>query len=86
MAQEVESAISEKEVAQRLGVSTRTVQRWRWSEEGPPYLKYPSGTVRYDWSDVAEWKRNHRRFHTTPEDREAWHEAQDTIAAREEGE
>ena len=36
-----------KEVADRLGVSQRTLERWRIAGEGPPYVSITRSTVRY---------------------------------------
>lgn len=53
--------MTEQQVADELGVSARTLQRWRYyGAAGPAYHVYPTGTVRYDRADVAEWKRRRR--------------------------
>ncbi len=47
--------LREREVAGILGVSVRTLQQWRRSGDGPPFLKLSQkkrGMVRYDPADV----------------------------------
>ena len=41
-----EPLLGERETARLLGISPRTLQRWRWAGGGPPYLKI-GGRVRY---------------------------------------
>jgi predicted DNA-binding transcriptional regulator AlpA len=53
------------QVADRLGVSSTTVRKWRMSGDGPPWLKLPGGTVRYDPGTLAEWIESRRRESTT---------------------
>jgi hypothetical protein len=46
---------NEETVANRLNVSVRTLQKWRWQGKGPRYIKLGAGTfgaVRYRQSDV----------------------------------
>lgn len=38
--------LSEHELAEKWGISHRTLQRWRWLNQGPNYLKI-GGRVRY---------------------------------------
>lgn len=38
--------LSEKALARKWGISHRTLQRWRWLNQGPTYLKI-GGRVRY---------------------------------------
>ncbi len=47
--------LTEREVAERLGVSPRTVRRWR-SRGLLPFAKI-AGTVRIRWSDVDQASR-----------------------------
>ena len=52
--------LTEAEVARRLGVHPRTIQRWRSEEKFPiPRLRLP-GHVRYLESDVAKWLKGAR--------------------------
>ena len=49
----------ERWLAESLSVSRRTVQAWRQRGAGPPYLRLPSGAVRYRVRDVALWLSDH---------------------------
>ena len=55
----------ERDVADRLKVSPETVRRWRVEGSGPPFLKLPSGAVRYDPEEVEAWEAEHRRKSTS---------------------
>jgi predicted site-specific integrase-resolvase len=44
----------EKREAERLGVSVRTLQQWRRTGDGPPYVKMGSA-VRYNPEAVDDW-------------------------------
>ena len=61
--------LNEREVADILGISVRTVQEWRQSGEGPPFLKLTSrkrGMVRYDPYDLRAYVHK-RRVQSTAE-------------------
>lgn len=45
----------EDELSERLRISVRTLQRWRWKGKGPNYLKL-GGRVVYRISDVEAWE------------------------------
>jgi len=47
--------LPEKCVANRWGISSRTLQRWRWLGLGPPYMKI-GGRVRYSLLGVMEFE------------------------------
>ena len=51
--------LTEKQVAERLRVSVRTVQAWRHKRRGPRYFKLSpgrGGRVRYRESDIAVYE------------------------------
>lgn len=51
-----EAMLTSKEVAERLGITLNTLQKWRNRGVGPKYYKYGganSAMVRYKESDVA---------------------------------
>ena len=50
--------------AEMIGISHKTMEKWRWQGGGPPYIKMGGG-VRYDPSDLEEWVRTRRRRHTS---------------------
>lgn len=53
--------LSQDAVAELLGVTVRTVERWREEGSGPPFVKIGRG-VRYDERDLIAWlaERRHR--------------------------
>ena len=51
--------LSETELANRWGVSPKSLQRWRIEKRGPAYLKF-SKSVRYSIEDVLTYERDHR--------------------------
>ncbi|MCG3039176.1 helix-turn-helix domain-containing protein [Streptomyces sp. S1A] len=51
--------LTEGQLAERLGVSVRTLQRWRWQKTGPRYYKLSpgrGGRVRYRLADVERYE------------------------------
>jgi len=57
---EVEPAfLTQAEVAVLLGVPERTLEGWRLTKSGPPWLKL-SRHVKYDRDDVLAWAREQR--------------------------
>ncbi len=50
--------------AARLGVETTTLQNWRWSGDGPRYVKV-GRLVRYRLSDLADWLDQQTRTSTS---------------------
>lgn len=54
----------QSQLARRLGVTVRTLERWRTEGEGPPFLKVGRG-VRYDEADLAAWLAERRRRSTS---------------------
>ncbi len=45
--------LDEREAAEMLGVSHRTLQGWRRRKVGPPFVKVASHVIRYRQTDVA---------------------------------
>jgi predicted site-specific integrase-resolvase len=41
-------------VAAQLGVTTKTLARWRVSGKGPRFVKLQSGGIRYDAKDIED--------------------------------
>ena len=57
---EVEPAfLTQAEVAVLLGVPERTLEGWRLTKSGPPWLKL-GRHVKYDRDDVLAWAREQR--------------------------
>lgn len=56
-----EVCLSQIELAARWKISQRTLERWRWAQEGPRYLKL-GGRVIYRLSDVEAFEREVQSF------------------------
>ena len=57
-AKSLEPLLHEGEAAKILNVSIARLQRWRWEEAGPRYIRVsgkPTGAVRYRLSDLEEY-------------------------------
>lgn len=46
-----------KALAERLGVSVKTLERWRLHGEGPPFVRVSRKVIRYRASDVDAFIR-----------------------------
>lgn len=51
--------LSQVELAQRWTISPRTLERWRWTGEGPVFLKL-GGRVVYRLQDVEAYELDNR--------------------------
>ena len=47
--------MSQKEAANMLGFSTRTLERWRWEGGGPPFVAISARCIRYRQADLEKW-------------------------------
>ena len=56
--------ITQAELARRWSISPRTLERWRWTGEGPRFVKL-GGRVVYRLEDVEEYEREQIRASTT---------------------
>lgn len=56
--------LSERDTAQLLTVSTRTLQRWRLEGGGPAFVKLTGARVGYMRADLDVWLAS-RRFEST---------------------
>ncbi|MGH3426018.1 MAG: helix-turn-helix transcriptional regulator [Mycobacteriales bacterium] len=54
----------EREVAELLGCSIRTLQGWRWRGGGPPFIRV-GRSVRYDPSGLRAWVGAQTRRNTS---------------------
>lgn len=57
--------LTEKEVADYLGFSIRTVQKWRLIGSGPPFIRASTRAVRYRYSDLKQWLETRVRNSTS---------------------
>lgn len=55
---------SQHELARRWVISPRTLERWRWTGEGPRYLKL-NGRIAYRLSDVEAFEEARLHESTT---------------------
>lgn len=51
-----ETHLNQIELAERWRISPRTLERWRWSGDGPKFLKV-GGRVVYRLADIEEYER-----------------------------
>jgi len=58
--------LTEKQVADMLCHSVRTIQKWRVTGHGPRFLKI-NRSVRYLFADVVKWAMARRVTHTSQE-------------------
>jgi len=56
--------LSQFELAKRWRLSPRTLERWRWTGEGPSFLKI-GGRVAYRIADVEAWEAERLRSATS---------------------
>ena len=56
--------LNQTELAGRWNISPRTLERWRWSGDGPTYIKI-GGRVVYRLEDVEAFERDQLRTSTS---------------------
>jgi predicted DNA-binding transcriptional regulator AlpA len=61
---ELPRLLTPQEVADMLGLTERTLERWRITGEGPRYSKLSRSTVRYLREDVATFVADRLRANT----------------------
>ena len=47
--------LNEKEAAKYLGLTTRALQNWRYTGEGPVYIRISSRCIRYREEDIESF-------------------------------
>ncbi|HYI33885.1 MAG TPA: helix-turn-helix domain-containing protein [Glaciibacter sp.] len=57
--QVAQTFLTQQELAEMLRLPERTLEDWRLTHAGPPYLKL-GRHVRYDIHDVLAWVKEHR--------------------------
>ena len=60
MPEDLEKLLTEKEVAELLGMSVAWLQRQRWAGVGIPYTKH-GRAVRYEPQALRTWINQHRQ-------------------------
>ena len=53
--QSLSAFLSESDAAEYLGISKKTLQRWRFNHKGPTYAKLNNKLIRYNQVDLDEW-------------------------------
>lgn len=48
--------LSETQTAKYLNISKKSLQRWRFNRQGPPYVKLIK-TIRYRREDLDQWMK-----------------------------
>lgn len=61
------TCINQIQLAARWGISHRTLERWRWTGEGPKFVKL-GGRVVYRLSDIEEYEQEMIRSSTSNTD------------------
>lgn len=56
--------MNQKDLARRWGISTSTLERWRWLGEGPRYIKL-GGRVVYRLTDIEAFEADKLRSSTS---------------------
>ncbi len=56
--------LTQRQLAEMLGVTPRSLERWRETGDGPPFLRV-GGLVRYTPADVSGWLETRRRTSTS---------------------
>ena len=57
------TCLNQTELAKRWSISARTLERWRWTGEGPAFLKI-GGRVVYRLEDVLVYEQARQRRST----------------------
>lgn len=73
--------LTEKELAERFRVSTRTVQKWRTKGVGPAFIVIGQHTVLYREEDVLAYERAKRQGGESLPEPEGWRNAMKRAAA-----
>ena len=61
---QTKTCLNQTELAARWTISARTLERWRWTGEGPAFLKI-GGRVVYRIEDVQAYEQARQRRSTT---------------------
>lgn len=59
-----ENLLTVEDAAARLKISKHTLNRWRVTGEGPPFIKSGPRLVRYEQEAIDIWARERRRAST----------------------
>lgn len=73
--------LTEKELADRWGISVRTCQKWRRTGMGPAFIVIGQHTVLYREEDVAAYERSKRQGGEDIPEPDGWRSAMKRAAA-----
>ena len=59
--------LSENELSALLRVSQRTIQRWRSSGDGPPFIRVGAKSIRYELCSCKAWADQRTFMHHAQE-------------------
>lgn len=87
MTKRIASLLTQQQLADLLGISERSLERWRSEQQGPPYVPLVGGgTIRYRLCDVEQWLEDQlvrpTRSHVRLNDSNRLHEYWNTISRR----
>lgn len=57
--------MTEQEAAKLLGLSPRTLQKWRITGNGPVFVRASARAIRYQRPDLERWVEDRRRASTS---------------------
>lgn len=61
----LDALLSEQQAADFLGFKVKTLQKWRITGEGPPFVKHSRRSVRYRRRDLITWIEERLRRSTS---------------------
>ena len=66
-----EILLTVEDAAARLKISKHTLNRWRVTGEGPPFIKYGPRLIRYQEAALDEWAAERTRASTSEYEEES---------------
>jgi predicted DNA-binding transcriptional regulator AlpA len=53
--------LTKKQLARALNTSERTIERWMQLKQSPPFIRLPTGGLRWRWGSVRRWLADRER-------------------------
>jgi predicted DNA-binding transcriptional regulator AlpA len=63
----INAYLSEREFSARFGIPPRTLQRWRLTGDGPPYVRLGPRRIAYREADAEAWAASRTFAHRAAE-------------------
>ena len=60
-----ETLLTEQQAAEFLGVKPRTLQKWRATGAGPPFVRLSPRCIRYKYRTLVDWSDDRERLSTS---------------------